>query len=105
LAHITGGGIGGNLNRILPDGLDARIDLRRIEVLPVFKAIRERGKVSDEDMLRTFNLGVGLVAVVDPSGAADIQRTLAAFGCPNCYPIGEIVAGRRDMTFAGSLRW
>ena len=58
LAHITGGGITGNLDRVLPDDLDAVIQRGTWEVLPIFRFIRERGKVGTDEMYRTFNMGV-----------------------------------------------
>lgn len=105
LAHITGGGIGGNLNRILPDHLDAHIDLSQIQILPIFNAIKEHAQVPDPDMLRTFNLGVGLTAVVAPSDLPTIQQTLTTHGCPNTYPIGTITPGTKSVTFTGTLQW
>lgn len=104
LAHITGGGIEGNLSRIMPRGLSAVIDLDRIRVLPVFQVIRSLGSVDDADMLRTFNLGVGLVAVVDESAAERLQEYLSAHGC-DTYPIGRVTAGDSRVTFQGSLTW
>ena len=63
LAHITGGGIEGNLNRILPPDLDALIHLDRIRVPQIFDVIRDHARLYDEEMLRTFNVGVGLAIV------------------------------------------
>ncbi|HUT32642.1 MAG TPA: phosphoribosylformylglycinamidine cyclo-ligase [Planctomycetota bacterium] len=104
LAHITGSGIAGNLNRILPPGLDASIDLSAIRILPIFKAIRDAGGVDDPDMLRTFNLGVGMTLVVAPSAVSRMQSHLAAKGCES-YPIGEIVKGKQQVAYHGALRW
>lgn len=64
MAHITGGGIKGNLGRIIPENLCAEIDLSLIKLLPVFKLIRDIGKVQDEEMLSTFNCGIGLILIV-----------------------------------------
>jgi phosphoribosylformylglycinamidine cyclo-ligase len=104
MAHITGGGIGGNLNRILPAGLDARVELDRLRILPVFQFIREQGEVDDADMLRTFNLGVGLTIVAAPDAAPKVQAHLSEQGCA-CYPIGTIVKGEQKVAFSGSLSW
>ena len=104
MAHITGGGIGGNLNRILPPGLNALIQLDTLEVLPLFSLIRQVGQVPDEDMLRTFNLGVGMTLVVAPEAAAEICRRLEAQGC-RAYPIGRIVKGEQQVEYAGVVRW
>jgi phosphoribosylformylglycinamidine cyclo-ligase len=104
IAHITGGGIEGNLNRILPVGLDAAIDLGKIRILPVFKLIKEAGGVDDADMLRTFNLGVGMTLVAEPSAAGRLQQHLAAKGCDS-YVIGEITQGGQEVTYRGTLNW
>lgn len=104
LAHITGSGIAGNLNRILPPGMDAAIDLGAIRVLPVFKLIRDAGGVDDPDMLRTFNMGVGMTLVVAPAAVPRIQSHLAAQGCEG-YPIGEIVEGKQQVTCHGPIQW
>jgi phosphoribosylformylglycinamidine cyclo-ligase len=92
LAHITGGGIAGNLNRILPDNLDAVIDASRLRILPLFKRIRELGNVAEGDMLKTFNVGIGMTLVCAPAGAEAIVGHLAKFNLA-AYPIGRIVEG------------
>jgi phosphoribosylformylglycinamidine cyclo-ligase len=104
MAHITGGGIGGNLNRILPARLDALIDLGAIRVLPVFKFIREAAGAEDADMLRTFNLGVGLTLLCAPGDATAVQAHVEAQGCA-CYPIGKVVQGGREVEFRGEIQW
>jgi phosphoribosylformylglycinamidine cyclo-ligase len=70
-AHITGGGIPGNLPRCLPEGLAARLHRRSWKVPPVFEKIRSRGPVSDDEMWRTFNMGLGMILVVDPKDVPD----------------------------------
>jgi len=104
MAHITGGGIQGNLNRILPQKLDAVIDRSRIEVLPVFKLIKEIGSIDDTDMLRTFNMGVGLTIVASEAGVAPIRKHLSETGCES-YVIGQIASGTGDVRFHEKLRW
>ncbi|MFC5701643.1 phosphoribosylformylglycinamidine cyclo-ligase [Cohnella faecalis] len=104
MAHITGGGIAGNLARILPEGTSARIDLSLIEVLPIFSVIRSFGNVPTEDMLRTFNMGVGLTVVADPADVPVIREHLRVVGC-HSYTIGEIVEGAQQVEFLGQLRW
>ena len=104
MAHITGGGIGGNLNRILPPGLSARIELGTLEILPLFSLIREVGGVPDEDMLRTFNVGVGMTLVVAPEAADQLCRHLEAQNC-RAYPIGRIVKGEQQVEYVGGVRW
>jgi phosphoribosylformylglycinamidine cyclo-ligase len=104
LAHITGGGIRENLDRILPEGLDARIDASSYRILPVFKLIKDIGRVEDAVMLRTFNLGVGMAAVARPKDADAIIAHLASFGV-EAYPIGEITSGDRTVRVEGDFAW
>lgn len=104
LAHITGGGIKENLNRILPVSLNARIALERVRILPIFKTLRKIGGLDDADMLRTFNIGVGMAAVVRPDAAEACMAHIRSHGI-DAYEIGEIVAGEKTVEFQGSLRW
>jgi len=104
MAHITGGGIAGNLKRILPKGLSAQVDLSRIRVLPVFKMIRDMGGVPDADMLRTFNMGVGMTVVAGEKAVARIRRHLSETGCES-YAIAEVVKGGKKVVYRGKLRW
>jgi phosphoribosylformylglycinamidine cyclo-ligase len=80
LAHITGGGLPGNVPRCLPDGLRARLDARQWSVPPVFRWLREAGSVPTDDMLRTFNCGLGMVAVVAKGDAARVAQALTDAG-------------------------
>jgi phosphoribosylformylglycinamidine cyclo-ligase len=105
LAHITGGGIAGNLCRILPSDLDALIDSSKIRILPLFKRIRELGHVPDADMQRTFNLGVGMTLVCAPAAIPAITAHLAKFNLA-AYPIGQIVTGGTAIVrYEKSLTW
>jgi phosphoribosylformylglycinamidine cyclo-ligase len=108
LAHITGGGIEGNLRRIIPDGLSAAIDLTQFNPPTVFRTIRERGGVDDADMLRTFNLGAGLIAVLTRNLVAQAQAHLASQGYDSAI-IGEIVASddpaATKVGFSGTIGW
>jgi phosphoribosylformylglycinamidine cyclo-ligase len=88
IAHITGGGIPGNVPRILPDGLAAAIDRSSWRVPALFRLIQDEGAIDDEEMFRAFNMGVGIVVAVDPTRAAEVQGTLAG-----SWVIGEVVAG------------
>ena len=92
LAHITGGGITGNLDRVLPDHLDAVIQRGTWEILPIFRFIRERGKVETEEMYRTFNMGMGMILVVAEERAQRVKDFLAARD-EQFYLIGEITDG------------
>jgi phosphoribosylformylglycinamidine cyclo-ligase len=105
IAHITGGGIAGNLNRILPEDLDAVVDASKLRILPLFKRIRELGNVPDGDMLRTFNCGIGMTIVCTPGAAAAITEHLSRQGLA-AYPIGTITAGgRATVHYEGSPTW
>jgi len=104
LAHITGGGIGGNLNRILPSRLNAAIDLAELRPQNVFKLIREQGGVDDADMLRTFNLGAGMTIVAAPSATQAIRKHLSRRGVETLL-IGQIVPGEKKVVFSNRLKW
>jgi phosphoribosylformylglycinamidine cyclo-ligase len=65
-AHITGGGILGNLPRCLPDGMAAKVNKAAWTPNPIFREIQKRGRVSDDEMWGTFNMGLGMILVVDP---------------------------------------
>ncbi len=104
LAHITGGGIQENLNRILPAGLDAEIDLSKMRVHPIFKILKKFGSLDDADMLRTFNMGVGIAAVVKPVFVEKAISHLQKQGIET-YEIGRIVDGKREVTFTDALHW
>lgn len=103
MAHITGGGIEGNLCRIIPDGLCAEIELSRIRTLPVFNYIKRMGNIEDEEMLSTFNCGVGLVIVVSSEKKEEVMKSVGA--CYDCYEIGKIVSGQKKVTFRGTIRF
>jgi len=89
LAHITGGGLTDNLPRVLPDHLGARIDLASLAVPPVFRWIAEAGKVEAGEMLRTFNMGAGMVAVVE-AGGVDAVRGLLESGSEQTSIVGAL---------------
>ena len=103
MAHITGGGIEGNLSRIIPKSLSAKVDLSKINVLPVFRYIKERGNVDDDEMLRTFNCGVGFIIVVDKNIANKIIDTVSK--SVDCYEIGDIVSGDCSVELINDLNW
>ena len=103
MAHITGGGIEGNLSRIMPEGLSAVIDLDKIVIPPVFKHIKSNGNIEDSEMLKTFNCGVGLVIVTSPRVEAEVAHELSKH-C-NCYTIGEVGQGSCAVSFVNKLNW
>jgi phosphoribosylformylglycinamidine cyclo-ligase len=76
-AHITGGGILGNLPRCLPDRLGARLNKAAWKVPPIFELIRKRGRVAPDEMYGTFNMGLGMILVADPS---DVPRGAMVVG-------------------------
>jgi phosphoribosylformylglycinamidine cyclo-ligase len=92
LAHITGGGFPGNIPRVLPDGLGARIRLGAWEVPALFRLIQRGGGVSDAEMYRTFNMGIGMVAVVAPADLHDVEHSLERRG-ETSFVIGLVEAG------------
>ncbi len=91
-AHITGGGLPGNLPRSLPADVDAVVERARWSEPPIFAAVAAAGGVSDEEMLRVFNLGIGMVLAVAPDGAAVVVDTLAAAG-HDARVIGRLTEG------------
>jgi phosphoribosylformylglycinamidine cyclo-ligase len=104
LAHITGGGIKENLNRILPKGIDARVNLGSYRLSGLFRFLKEAGKLSDAEMLRTFNMGVGLVAVTRKADADLVIEHLGKRGF-GAFAIGEIVEGSGRVETVGELPW
>ena len=80
LAHITGGGFPDNIPRVLPDGVGVTLDLNAVPVLPVFKWLASAGNVAMEEMLRTFNCGIGMIVVTDAAQAAAIEAALRDAG-------------------------
>ena len=80
LAHITGGGFTDNIPRVLPEGLGVRIDLARLTVLPVFKWLAHQGSIAEREMLRTFNCGIGMIAIVRRDAVQQVADVLAHAG-------------------------
>jgi phosphoribosylformylglycinamidine cyclo-ligase len=95
LAHITGGGITENLNRILPENCQAEVQLGSWPVLPLFKAMAEIGKIDLDEMLRATNMGIGMVIVVRPS---NLNALIATLKTPY-YQIGRIIPGSPIVTY------
>ena len=92
LAHITGGGFPGNMPRVLPDGLGARVRRGSWEIPPLFRLIQSGGGVDDAEMYRTFNMGIGMVAVVAPEDLHEVEHSLERRG-ENAFVIGSVVRG------------
>ncbi len=99
LAHITGGGITGNLPRILPKSVSAHVELGSWPVLPIFDHLRDLGRVEQEEMLRTFNMGIGLIAVIPAERFKRCKSMLDRAG-EKAYVIGRIVKGDRRVIYA-----
>jgi phosphoribosylformylglycinamidine cyclo-ligase len=103
LAHITGGGFVENIPRVLPADLGVVLNLDRVPVLPVFKWLAAAGKVSEREMLRTFNCGIGMVAVLDRGGADAVAKVLIENG-ERVVTLGEVVAADAGVvSFRGHL--
>jgi phosphoribosylformylglycinamidine cyclo-ligase len=96
MAHITGGGITDNLPRVLPRGADAVVRLGSWEVPPIFRWLERAGSVPQDDMLRTFNMGVGLILVVSSGDADAVIGAIRAGGEPDVRVIGAIAAAGED---------
>ena len=99
IAHITGGGIGGNLARILPAGTGATVDARSWALPPLFRILQQGGKLSTGEMREVFNLGIGLIAVLPPDAVPAAQAAAAAAGVAT-WVMGEVVRGDRTVRFA-----
>lgn len=98
LAHITGGGLTENIPRILPEGTAVEIRKNSWPVLPIFKLLRQIGAISEAEMYRTFNMGVGMVIVCAPADADFITAHLAERKT-HCYQVGSVVDGDRMVLF------
>jgi phosphoribosylformylglycinamidine cyclo-ligase len=105
LAHITGDGICGNLERILPAGLSALVRIDKIEVLPIFKVIKDIGVVPEEDMINNLNMGVGVIMVTSPREETTMINYLETKNI-HAYHIGEIIEDEENIVkFSGKINW
>jgi phosphoribosylformylglycinamidine cyclo-ligase len=95
IAHITGGGITGNLPRIIPKGCKAIVHRGTWDIPPIFSFLKEKGKISEEEMLRTFNNGVGMIFIVRPKEVEDILDRLHSLG-EKAFIIGEVGKTERE---------
>tara|TARA_B100000941_G_C28494970_1_gene550307 strand:+ start:88 stop:1119 length:1032 start_codon:yes stop_codon:yes gene_type:complete len=101
-ANITGGGLIENLSRIIPDNLSAEIDLNKIKTLKIFKWLR-KNNISEKEMLRTFNCGVGFCLIVNSKNINKIRKYFSKEHRP--YVIGKIVAGKNKVKLNGYIDW
>src|SRR6478752_9504272 len=105
LAHITGGGFPDNIPRVLPKNIGAHIDISRIPVPPVFQWLAKTGGIAEKEMLRTFNCGIGMIAVVEARAADKVAAILKREG-ERVVHLGELVAaakGKPRVTYTGRL--
>lgn len=103
MAHITGGGILANISRIIPESCSVHLDLNCVQTLDIFRILKEWGSISDEEMLATFNCGVGLVLIV-PSERKEaiMQEVNATFPC---YEIGFVEKGSQKCICTNNIQW
>jgi phosphoribosylformylglycinamidine cyclo-ligase len=98
MAHITGGGITENLPRILPKGMGALVDLASWTVPPLFEHLQQLGNVEQDEMLRTFNMGIGLIAVIPAEKIKKAKAILNRANERHCI-IGRVVRGERKVSY------
>jgi phosphoribosylformylglycinamidine cyclo-ligase len=104
LAHITGGGFTDNIPRVLPKHLGVGIDLARLPVLPVFKWLAEQGGIAELELLRTFNCGIGMIAIVKPDAVDRVSDVFKQSG-ETVTPLGEVIKaeGEHRVVYNGHL--
>jgi phosphoribosylformylglycinamidine cyclo-ligase len=98
MAHITGGGITENLPRILPKGMGAQVDLATWQVPPLFEHLQKLGNVDQDEMLRTFNMGIGMIVVVPAEKVKKAKAILNRANERHCI-IGRVVRGERKVSY------
>ena len=101
-ANITGGGLAENIRRIIPDEYCANIDLNKIKILKIFKWIK-KNNISDSEMLKTFNCGVGFCLVINPKNFDKIKKYFSKEFKP--YIIGRITGGSKKVKLNEKIRW
>jgi phosphoribosylformylglycinamidine cyclo-ligase len=100
LAHITGGGLLENIPRILPEGVGVELRRGSWPVPEVFEMMRETGNVPEREMLRTFNMGVGMVVVCSEADADAVSKHVESAGATRCHEIGRVVSGERAVALS-----
>jgi phosphoribosylformylglycinamidine cyclo-ligase len=95
LAHITGGGFTDNIPRVLPKHLGVGIDLARLPVLPVFKWLAGQGNIAELELLRTFNCGIGMIAIVKADAVDAVSKVLVEAG-ESVTLLGEVIPAEGD---------
>jgi phosphoribosylformylglycinamidine cyclo-ligase len=99
LAHITGGGVTENLPRILPAGTGAAIERGSWDIPPVFRFLQEGGHISDDEMLRAFNMGLGMIVACDARYQSEVLAILQSNGGAGSVVIGGVVEGQRMVEY------
>jgi len=97
MAHISGGGVLENIPRILPAFCSVELHKNKCPVLPVFNVLRSIGKLDDEEMYRTFNMGIGLIMIVSPDVVPEIRSLVNNYPEYPVYEIGQIVSGKPEV--------
>ena len=101
-ANITGGGLADNIKRVIPDKLSADIDLAKIKTLKIFNWLK-KNNISDKEMLKTFNCGVGFCLIISPKNLKKIDRFFSKQFKP--YIIGKIINGRNKVRLNAKINW
>ena len=101
-ANITGGGLSDNIKRVIPENLVAEINLNQIKTLKIFKWLK-KNNISDEEMLKTFNCGVGFCLIISPKNFKKIDKFFTKKFKP--YIIGKISSGKSKIKLNGSINW
>lgn len=102
MAHITGGGFLENIPRVLPEGVNVAVDYGSWPILPIFELMQREGGISNNDMFRTFNMGIGMVVIVAEEDAAKAIQLFEQHG-EKAYTLGHVTAGERIVTFNGAV--
>jgi phosphoribosylformylglycinamidine cyclo-ligase len=102
MAHITGGGLTDNIPRVLAEGTSAKVLLGSWSVPDLFRYLQKKGEILEGEMLRTFNVGIGMVVMVAREHLEETKEFLSQVG-ENAVVIGEIIEGDREVVYGGSL--
>ena len=101
-ANITGGGLGENIKRVIPDGLTANINLNKIKIKKIFSWLK-KNNIKDEEMLKTFNCGVGFCLIIDPKNLNKVIKFFTKNYKP--YVIGKIISGKNKIKLNEKINW
>ena len=101
-ANITGGGLADNISRVIPDRFCAEIDLNKIKPLKIFSWLK-KNKISDKEMLKTFNCGVGFCLIIDPKNIKKVKKYFLKEYKP--YVIGKISKNMNKVSLNGKINW